>query len=898
MKIGLVSIAASLIGAALLLAPTLQAQITYPANTTYYISNAGCSDANAGTSSSAPWCTFNNVNGNTFSPGDQILLAAGSTWNQELDLLGTGTSSSWITLSSYGSGVNPIINRNDTTSGTLRCVRLTNPDYWNIENLTVKNAGAGILVEFTTANHNGLNISGIYATGMAPIQDISNQSAGAADGILESAGIVLTGPKGNNLSLSPGQYTINNLTMSLIEGTGNYATIVLTPPGGNGATTWGIWNGVLQNIYAHQDVWPQNGSLYLTGTNNSTLMDSVATDILNGLSTGTIDVLVGLNNNLVTLNSMFTDVPDTNSPDGGGWDNEAKDNGAQFYGNYFANNAGGGIELLTIHGSGDFDTSNTIMSNLFVNNGGGSSNGSAGAVANAGNFNPTGTASQNIYYEGNYPFNVLFGGGSGNWNNFTFTNNVPADSGLDTWNAMNGFSGSQGQDQWSYQYFNGSSWANMGTYNAYASGAGISGIWSSWGADNNTALVWGNMMLPDACNTCWTSRTWTAPYSGNVSIRGWVTKTHSGGNGVLVNITQNGSAIWGGSGTTLAGTNTTGFSTNVDVTVSAGDIIRFQVNNGGSGNNGIDQISWSPNIIYTNQAGKVTNANFQTPTQPAKGYQYGPMTYGWTFNSNAGVQANGSAWGAPSAPEGGTQTGFLQGPGSVSQSIDFAAGTYYISFLAAQRTGAGGPQTVAVYVDSTLVGTFSSIPSTFTSLTTSSFTLTAGTHTVTIKGITSGDDTAFLDDVTITELANANFQAPAQPAKGYQYGPMTYGWTFNSGAGVQANGSAFGAPSAPNGGTQAGFLQGGSSSVIQSVAFNAGTYNISFYAAQRSSGGAQAISVYIDSTLVKSFSSISTSFTLLTTNNFTVTTGTHTITIEGLNTGDNTAFIDDVQINP
>ena len=79
------------------------------------------------------------------------------------------------------------------------------------------------------------------------------------------------------------------------------------------------------------------------------------------------------------------------------------------------------------------------------------------------------------------------------------------------------------------------------------------------------------MMLPDYCNTCWVGRTWTAPKSGNISIRGWVLKSQTGGNGVVVNITKNGTAIWGGAGGTALGANDmTGFATNVDTQVSQG----------------------------------------------------------------------------------------------------------------------------------------------------------------------------------------------------------------------------------------------------------------------------------------------------------------------------------------
>jgi hypothetical protein len=101
---------------------------TYPinSNTTYYIGNSGCSDGNAGTSSSAPWCTFNNVNGRTFSPGDQILLASGSGWLQQMSPLGSGVSGNPITIGCYGSTCSsnyPVINAGSSNPG----IYLVNP---------------------------------------------------------------------------------------------------------------------------------------------------------------------------------------------------------------------------------------------------------------------------------------------------------------------------------------------------------------------------------------------------------------------------------------------------------------------------------------------------------------------------------------------------------------------------------------------------------------------------------------------------------------------------------------------------------------------------------------------------------------------------------------------------
>src|SRR5690348_12860160 len=129
---------------------------------TYYINNqVTCSDANAGTSTSAPWCNISHVTGITFAAGDSILLARGATWtSQVMRFTNSGTSSSYITLDAYGSGNKPIIT--GTGLATDRAVVLTNVSYWNIRNLEISRVAAGILFEYTTLTHEGINISNIY----------------------------------------------------------------------------------------------------------------------------------------------------------------------------------------------------------------------------------------------------------------------------------------------------------------------------------------------------------------------------------------------------------------------------------------------------------------------------------------------------------------------------------------------------------------------------------------------------------------------------------------------------------------------------------------------------------------------------------------------------------------
>jgi hypothetical protein len=137
-------------------------------------------------------------------------------------------------------------------------------------------------------------------------------------------------------------------------------------------------------------------------------------------------------------------------------------------------------------------------------------------------------------------------------------------------------------------------------------------------------------------------------------------------------------------------------------------------------------------------------------------FQTDPAGTPWTFSGSAGVAGNGSGFtaGNPNAPEG-TQVGFLQGTGSFSQTVaGLAAGTYQLSFQAAQRGNFNqGGQDFQVLVDGVVVGTFKPVSAGYSSLTTAAFTVTAGAHTITFRGLDSagGDNTALIDNVQLTQ---------------------------------------------------------------------------------------------------------------------------------------------------
>ena len=105
------------------------------------------------------------------------------------------------------------------------------------------------------------------------------------------------------------------------------------------------------------------------------------------------------------------------------------------------------------------------------------------------------------------------------------------------------------------------------------------------------------------------------------------------------------------------------------------------------------------------------NAGFELPDE-GSGYIYNPTGAGWTFSGDvgngSGVSGNDSAFtsGNPHAPAG-VQVGFLQANGTISQDVTLAAGTYIISFLAAQRGNYGtSVEDFQVQVDGVSYGLF------------------------------------------------------------------------------------------------------------------------------------------------------------------------------------------------
>ena len=309
----------------------------------------------------------------------------------------------------------------------------------------------------------------------------------------------------------------------------------------------------------------------------------------------------------------------------------------------------------------------------------------------------------------------------------------------------------------------------------------------------------------------------------------------------------------------------------------------------------------------------IADAGFEQVAVGSGQFQYRPTGSPWTFVGGAGLSGNSSGFtsGNPPVPQG-VQVAFLQTTGSFSQSVSgWAAGSYVITFNAAQRGNyQASRQDFSVLVDGAVVGTFTPSGTTYQSFSTAAFTVTAGAHTVKFQGLDSagGDNTAFVDAVTVAvaqttvpAMADPSFEQVVVGSGQFQYRPTGSPWTFVGGAGISGNNSGFtgGNPPEPQG-VQVAFLQT-TGSFSQSISgWAAGSYVITFNAAQRGNYQAsrQDFSVLIDGTVVGTFTPSGTTYQSFSTAAFTVTAGSHTVKFQGLDSagGDNTAFVDAVTV--
>ncbi|MBX5009535.1 right-handed parallel beta-helix repeat-containing protein [Rhizobium lentis] len=128
--------------------------------TVYYVNSATGSNANTGTSEDSPFATFWAVENLKLQPGDSVLLAAGSVFNDQLDLKYSGTVAAPITIGSYGIGDAPVINSPGDGIHSLYTSNIV------IENIKISDTGAAAIYGGYVSNWTINNVE-VDHTGLA-----------------------------------------------------------------------------------------------------------------------------------------------------------------------------------------------------------------------------------------------------------------------------------------------------------------------------------------------------------------------------------------------------------------------------------------------------------------------------------------------------------------------------------------------------------------------------------------------------------------------------------------------------------------------------------------------------------------------------------------------------------
>jgi hypothetical protein len=585
----------------------------------YYINNQAGSNCNddGPHSMARPWCTFGPANRiRTFLPGDQILLARGGAWNQELSLTGRGTAREPITLSAYGTGAKPKILRNQAV-GDIG-VLLTDANFWKVSDLEVGKSSVGILFHYTQLFNNGITISNIdahdnkgiwggYSTEYPVSRHVLDPFASSLN-INLSSGILFN--VASYVRYTSSQYVLKDVLVSDVRGSNNLDSVAFDAESnttdnrdGHNAFQNVILNGLIlsgddanaSKTYRAAGLGCSD-SLRLLGMTNVTVLNSVLfEEAACHTPTGTAAVILGRISQVRFVNNIIFGVPATDSPDQTGIDFEWSEDHVSLQSNYFAANAGPAVEILNIHG-GDHSSDLEFEGNTFAQNAHSRQPGAASIWEDnkgRGYASPEGKIHNNLYFEQHGKF---LGGRSigsiADVNNLqtTTTPNYAAEQ----------FSTTQGKNQWRYMYESPqSTWIEMQHYSA----SDRNGAWQTSPAQYVSAFNMAPGSCTGSCDGSGVARVWVATNPGTISIRGRALNASGQGGEMTVainlvsgrNITQ----IWPrrGGEQSIAAADHVGYATNVDnVQVAAGDSVRFEVHASGETSNG--SLSWTPSVGY------------------------------------------------------------------------------------------------------------------------------------------------------------------------------------------------------------------------------------------------------------------------------------------------------------
>lgn len=128
--------------------------------TVYYVNSATGSDHNSGTSESSAFATLSAVESLRLNPGDSVLLAAGSVFNEQFDLKYSGSITAPITIGSYGIGDAAVIHSSNDGIHGSKASNIV------IENIKIADTGANAIYAGNVSNWTVRNVE-VTNTGLA-----------------------------------------------------------------------------------------------------------------------------------------------------------------------------------------------------------------------------------------------------------------------------------------------------------------------------------------------------------------------------------------------------------------------------------------------------------------------------------------------------------------------------------------------------------------------------------------------------------------------------------------------------------------------------------------------------------------------------------------------------------
>jgi hypothetical protein len=562
-----------------------------------------CSDSAGGRSPSDPWCDFANLDGQRFAPGSRILLKRGDTFSAELGkLYGSGTPARQIVLAAYGAGERPMIQGSGLA--TDRGIWIQDASYWTVENLQIADVGAGLVFWYSSNGHHGLTVKNVYTEN---VQGVFAGSPAQADlpGMYHSAGILITG----SVPVTTDQTAVSGIYLSNLEGYNDDDDLDISGFNANSGGQQGFLSTALGD-HSVSDVTLTSSYFHhaLSGENFDNLNDMTITgmrleDTGYGANhpSGTTALFFWSSSNVTVADSILTGEQDTNSPDQTETDLEAFDRNIDFLGDYYADSAGGAIEILEINGYTDnYQSGHDIADSTFVSTG-------ADAFYNETPSTPSdfsGSASANLYDATEALSGVGYGGPDGDLPNWDYQDNYQVSPGA-IYNAGEDFTATQGGGGWSEQYLAPAEAAQPGHCSSRS--ASVKGAWVNLGTYNSGSDQWehdgtvsATALQPATGANCAVARAWTAPVSGVISIRGRIVPEMAPGSipgRDGARITVNGRQVWpaGGGAQTISSLKSTGYDANVNVYVQAGDVIRFELAN----HDGASvPVAWMPSLGY------------------------------------------------------------------------------------------------------------------------------------------------------------------------------------------------------------------------------------------------------------------------------------------------------------